>query len=78
MKKTAIQILIDTIHNSPDEAKNINWVIGQCRDLLHEERQQIVEAWINGNKEGWEMTTDWPEHGDRYYQHTYNNETNTT
>lgn len=71
MKKTAIQTLIETIRMFPDEAKSIDWIIGQCEEMKHEERQQIVDAWIKGNEEGWAMTTDWPEHGERYYEHTF-------
>lgn len=71
MKKTAIQTLIETIRRFPDEAKSIDWIIGQCEEMKHEERQQIVDAWIKGNEEGWAMTTDWPEDGDRYYEQTF-------
>ena len=71
MKKTAIQILIETIRRFPDEAKSIDWIIGQCEEMKHEERQQIVDAWIKGNEDGWAMTTDWPEHGERYYKYTF-------
>jgi hypothetical protein len=71
MKKTAIQTLIETIQNSPDEAKSVDWIIEQCEEMKHEERRQIVDAWIKGNEEGWAMTTDWPEHGDRYYEQKF-------
>lgn len=70
-KKTAIQILIETIRRFPDEAKSIEWIIGQCEEMKHEERRQIVDAWVKGNEEVWAMTTDWPEHGERYYEHTF-------
>lgn len=71
MKKTAIQTLIETIREKADEAKSIDWIIEQCEEMKHEERQQIVAAWVRGNEEGWAMTTDWPEHGERYYEHTF-------
>lgn len=60
MKKTAIQTLIETIHLFQDDAKSIDWIIEQCEEMLQIERRQIVDAWIAGYKEGWEMTTDWP------------------
>lgn len=72
--ETAIQILIETIRRFPDEAKSIDWIIRQCEEMKNEERQQIVDAWIHGNKEGWAMTTDWPECGEEYYEHTFGNE----
>lgn len=71
MKLTAIQRLIETIKAFPHEAKNIDWIIGQCEELKHEERQQIIDAWIKGNEERWAMTTDWREHGGRYYDTTF-------
>ena len=71
MKKTAIQMLIDTILRFPDEAKNIDWIVGQCEELKYEERQQIVDAWIKGNEECWEMNTDWPEDGEKYYDEIF-------
>jgi hypothetical protein len=70
---TAIQLLIETIRAFPQEAKNIDWIIGQCEELKHEERQQIINAWIKGNEEGWAQATDWPEHGGRYYDATFTN-----
>ena len=37
------------------------------------EKFQIVDAWIDGNREGWEQNTDWPEDGIVYYNKNYSN-----
>lgn len=49
-------------------------LIEYVETLLQDEREQIVSAWIKGNEEGWEQTTDWPEHGERYYKEKYKSE----
>ena len=70
-QNTALQLLLKTIHLFPEDAKSIDWIIGQCIELMAEERRQIVDAWIDGNKKGWAMTTDWPEDGEQYYEDQY-------
>lgn len=40
--------------------------------LQLEEREMVAGAWIAGNREGWEMTTDWPQDGYMYYDKKYN------
>ena len=40
--------------------------------LIEQERAQIAEAWREGNREGWEMTSDDPLDGERYYDETFN------
>jgi hypothetical protein len=44
-----------------------DWLASKMPYLLEIEKQQIVDAWIRGNEEGWAMTTDWPGDGERYY-----------
>ena len=39
--------------------------------LLQEEKEHFVAAWINGNEEGWEQNTDWPEHVERYFNERF-------
>lgn len=71
-QKTAIKTLIETIRRRfPEKSQNIEWIISQCEEAKKEERAQIVAAWIQGNEDGWAQTTDWPEHGERYYQQTF-------
>ena len=68
MKKTALQKLlayIRTYHSREPE------LIEYAETLIEDEREQIVAAWVKGNAEGWTMTTDWPEHGERYYVEKY-------
>lgn len=69
--KTAITQLLTYLrrYNSADVE-----LIEYAESLLETERDQIVSAWIKGNAEGWEMTTDWPQHGERYYEERYENE----
>lgn len=69
--KTALASLITYLRRYHSREVEI---IEQAESLLEYEREQIVSAWIKGNAEGWEMTTDWPEHGERYYEEKYGNE----
>lgn len=63
--KTALQKLLETI-NGYD---NLNPDFVQ--ELLELEKKQIVDAWLEGNRRGWAQETDWPEHGEEYYEVTY-------
>ena len=75
MKKTALQKLlayIRTYHSAEPE------LIEYAETLLEEEREQIVSAWVQGNADGWAMSTDWPEHGEEYYQEKYGKAKNST
>ncbi len=42
-----------------------------AKDLLEEEREMVADAWRKGNREGWAMSTDWPEDGERYYDENF-------
>lgn len=54
------------------ETKNNNKaVVNMLRELLEIEREQVAAAWLAGNEDGWEMNTDWPEHGFLYYDKIY-------
>ena len=41
--KTAAQLLIDIINTYPELATK-EWILGQCEELKHEERQIIKDA----------------------------------
>jgi len=45
--KTAVQVLIDTINNFPELATK-EWILGQCEEVKHEERKQIIDAYYDG------------------------------
>ncbi len=47
-------------------------MLEKIAEYMEDEKRQIVDAWIKGNEEGWEMNTDWPEDGERYYNQKYN------
>lgn len=41
-------------------------------DLIEEERFEFQMAWVDGNKRGWDMSSDFPEHGIQYYNDRFN------
>ncbi len=65
--KTPIQQVIQMLYKLTSHGFS-EWVHENQESLLQEEKDHIVAAWIEGNREGWEMNTDWPEHGERYYE----------
>jgi hypothetical protein len=71
--KTAIAQVLDAANTCTDSSF-LEWVKENAPFLLDTERGQIVDAWIEGNREGWEQSTDWPEHGVRYYNRQYSTE----
>lgn len=40
-------------------------------ELLNTEKQQFINAWIDGNNKGWAQETDRPEDGEKYFNLTY-------
>lgn len=66
MNRTALQELLKTIDGY--DVLNPDYI----RKLLELDKQQIVDAWVEGNKRGWAQDTDWPEHGEEYYECKYN------
>lgn len=71
MGKTAVQTILE-FANSGQSAGLQTWIRHNAELLIEQERAQIVAAWIAGNKDGWDMQTDWPEDGERYYDETFN------
>lgn len=47
MKKTAIQLLMDTIIQFPELATK-EWILKQCEEVKHEEKKQIIDAYYAG------------------------------
>ena len=50
----------------------LQWLAENSGDLIEQERAQIAEAWREGNREGWGMTSDDPTDGEHYYNETFN------
>ena len=71
--KTPIQQVIQMLYKL-DSDRFSEWVHENQETLLGEEKDHIVDAWVEGNREGWEMNTDWPEHGLCYYESKFKNE----
>lgn len=46
-------------------------IIDKAKSLLADERQQIVGAWLRGNRLGWDMQTDWIGDAEKEYDETY-------
>lgn len=71
-QKTAVRQIYDTIAALHEATPIGRAELLEYLEVMFEvERVQIVSAWIQGNNEGWDMTTDWPEHGERYYEEKY-------
>ena len=64
--KTPLKQVISMLYRMGSDAFS-EWLHENQELLLEEEKDNIVAAWVEGNREGWEMNTDWPEHGIRYY-----------
>lgn len=69
MVKSPIQATIDYLTKHIHAKRDILEV---ADDLLEEEREMVAQAWIAGNKAGWDMSTDYEEHGYDYYDQKYN------
>jgi hypothetical protein len=41
-------------------------------ELLVYEKQALCDFWIEGNKQGWAMQTDWPQDAEIYYDKYFN------
>lgn len=39
--------------------------------LISAEQTEIELAWIDGNRVGWAMESDWPEHGTLYFKQRF-------
>lgn len=50
----------------------LEWLAENHAYIIEAEREMVAKAWLAGNKDGWEMNTDWPEHGFAYYDQQYN------
>jgi hypothetical protein len=37
------------------------------KEILSEEKSVMCDFWMEGNRQGWEQQTDWPEDAERYY-----------
>lgn len=72
-QKTAVRQIYDTIAalHEADAIRKAE-LLEYLETMFQVERVQIVAAWIQGNAEGWAMTTDWPEDGEKYYEEKYN------
>lgn len=42
-----------------------------ANDLLEDEKEMVVNAWLAGNQVGWDMQSDWPEDAARYYDQQF-------
>lgn len=51
---------------------NLNDLEEFLNDLIEDEKYEFAQAWIEGNKEGWNMTSDFPEDGFAYYNNRFN------
>jgi hypothetical protein len=40
-------------------------------ELLSAEKEEIQLAWMDGNRKGWEMETDWPESATEYFNNRF-------
>lgn len=71
--KSPIQLMIEQLEAvKRDEPKTMIHNLKQfANDLLVDEKNMVADAWRAGNKDGWDMSTDWPEHGDLYYEKRY-------
>jgi hypothetical protein len=67
MRKSAINQAIDIVKRPIKDNEKIRLL----SELVQVEREQVAAAWLAGNTEGWEMNTDWPEHGFSYYDNMY-------
>lgn len=72
-KKTAVQQTIEFFINEVGCPISIEQ-FETLRQFIDTEKLQIVDAWIEGNREGWDQNTDWPEHGVRYYNKYFGNQ----
>jgi hypothetical protein len=70
-KKTAVQKLISILESKPlSELTDEDW-FGIKGQALEEEKEQIIDAWINGDARICE-TKSIP-YAEQYYNETYNN-----
>lgn len=68
--KTILHQLIQQLEITIPEIKN-----GNAIDLnywLELEKEELCKFWVEGNKKGWEMESDWPEDAERLYESKYN------
>jgi len=64
--KTAIAKALDLVSDRLTERERAEFDL-----LLEYEKMQIENAWVEGNRQGWEMNTDWPQDAEKYYFETY-------
>jgi hypothetical protein len=71
--KSPIQLMIEQLESvKRDEPRTMIHNLKQfANDLLVDEKHMVADAWRAGNKDGWDMSTDWPEDGERYYEKKY-------
>jgi len=57
---------------------SLDEIEGEILALIPEEKKQLCDFWVQGNKEGWAAQTDWPQDAEKYYNDTYGNESAAT
>jgi hypothetical protein len=73
--KSPIQIAIENVSRMGENpVYDLEPLKNLLKDLLQDEREEFAKAWVDGNRRGWDMTSDWEEHGDLYYNNRFNNE----
>lgn len=67
--KTVLTQLIEMLERTVPSVKNGNALDKQY--WLSLEKEELCDFWVDGNKHGWAMDTDWPEHAKTYYDEKY-------
>ena len=62
---------IDSLEATAHLLPIYEWMEANKERLIESEREMVQKAWVQGNTEGWEMNSDWPEHGFEYYDENY-------
>lgn len=67
-KQTAVELLITTINKFPELATK-EWILTQCEEAKHEERQQIIDAYLAWAMPNLESIA--RDSAEKYYTETY-------
>lgn len=70
LNKSPIQQILDAFKSHGAISFQL-WMEENTKTLIEQEREMVAAAWLEGNRQGWEMNTDWPEHGFVYYDENY-------
>lgn len=68
MDKTPLQQVKQMLENDVTPKAVISWIESTGLGM---QREMAVDMWVQGNSDGWDMTTDWPEDGEQYYRTKY-------